>query len=240
MESSLYVSLSGQVSMERRLNTIARNVANMNTAGYRADEVKFDSLVTSPGRDKIAFASEGATYISRQAGAIEQTGNALDVAISGEGWLAMRTGNGVAYTRDGRMQLGVDGVLRSVTGNAILDAGEAEIALDPLGGRPTIGKDGTIMQGNRRVGVIGLFSIDPQAKLSRVGNSGVVPDRPAEPILDFVNNGIEQGYVEGSNVNPIMEISKLIEVTRTFDSTNSAVQGAEDVRRRAIRELGGG
>ncbi|WP_068082103.1 flagellar basal-body rod protein FlgF [Polycladidibacter stylochi] len=238
MESALYVSLSGQVALERRLNTVARNIANMNTAGYRADEVKFESLVTKPGKDPIAFASSGETFISRQAGAIEKTGNALDVAVNGEGWLAMQTGNGVAYTRDGRMSIGVDGVLRTVNGNPILDAGGAQIALDPLGGSPSISRDGTITQGNRRAGVLGLFSIDQDAKLSRVGNSGVVPNKPAKAILDFSENSFEQGYVEGANVNPMLEMTKLIEITRTFESTNSAMREAENMRQRALREMG--
>jgi len=237
---SLYVSLSGQMALERRLETVARNVANMETAGYRADEVKFDSLVKRPGKDPVTFASTGENYISRQAGAIKQTGNSLDVAIEGSAWLGIQTGNGVAYTRDGRFQIGVDGILRSIEGNPVLDSGNAPIILDPLGGPPEISKDGTIYQEGRQVGVLGLFSIPEDAKLSRTGNSGVIPDAIAEPVLDFAENGFAQGFVEGANINPISEITKLITITRAFESTNSMMQSVESIRQQTIRKLGEG
>ncbi len=238
--SSLYVSLSGQMALERRLETVARNVANMETAGYRADEVKFDSLVKRPGQDPVSFASTGETYISRQTGALKQTGNSLDVAIEGKGWLGVQTGNGVAYTRDGRFQIGVDGILRSIEGNPILDSGNAPIILDPLGGAPEIAKDGSIYQEDRQVGVLGLFSIPEDAKLSRAVNSAVIPDAVAEPVQDFAENGFAQGFVEGSNINPISEITKLITITRAFESTNSMMQSVESIRQQTIRKLGEG
>lgn len=237
---SLYVSLTGQLSLERRMETVARNVANMQTAGYRADEVKFDTLVKKPGAEPVSFASTGETYISRESGDIQQTGNSLDVAIKGEGWLGIQTGNGVAYTRDGRFQVGTDGVLKTIEGNTVLDSGNAPILLDPLAGPPQIAQDGTISQDGRPAGVLGLFSIPQDAKLARAGNSAVTPNTQAEPIVDFSNNGFAQGYVEGSNVNPISEITKLITITRAFESTNSMMQSAETLRQEAIRKIGGG
>ncbi|MDD7909029.1 MULTISPECIES: flagellar basal-body rod protein FlgF [Pseudovibrio] len=239
MESSLYVQLSGQLSLERRMETVARNVANMDTAGYRADAVKFNSEINRAGADPVAYASTGDNYINRQGGPIKQTGNPLDVAVAGNGWLGIETGNGPAYTRDGRMQISVDGLLRSVEGNPILDAGGGVIALDPAGGQPEILRDGSVFQNGQRVAVIGLFDIPEGAKLSRLGGSAVVPNQPAQPIFEFTENGLEQGYVEGSNVNPIMEISRLIEISRAFESTNSAMQTAESARQNAIRQLGG-
>lgn len=238
--SSLYVSLSGQMALERRLDTVARNVANMETTGYRADEVKFDSLVKRPGKDSVAFASAGKTYISTKAGSIKQTGNSLDVAVEGKGWLGIQTGNGIAYTRDGRFQIGIDGILRSIEGNPVLDSGNAPIILDPLGGTPEISKDGTISQGGNQVGVLGLFLIPDNAQLTRAGNSGVVPNTQVQPVLDFAENGFAQGYVEGSNINPISEITKLITITRAFESTNSMMQSVESIRQETIRKLGGG
>ncbi|KZL08468.1 Flagellar basal-body rod protein FlgG [Pseudovibrio axinellae] len=238
--SSLYVSLSGQMALERRLETVARNVANMETTGYRADEVKFDSLVKRPGEDPVAFASTGKTYISTQPGEIKQTGNTLDVAIEGEGWLGIQTGNGIAYTRDGRFQVATDGILRSIEGNPILDNGNAPIVLDPLGGSPEISKDGTIYQEGRQVGVLGLFSIPQNAQLSRTGNSGVIPDTLVEPVQDFTENGFAQGFAEGSNINPIAEITKLITITRAFESTNSMMQSVESIRQQTIKKLGEG
>ena len=96
-----------------------------------------------------------------------------------------------------------------------------------------------ITQGGRQIGAIGLFRLDKSTKLKRFDNSGVVADKPATPVLDFSTNGITQGYVEGSNVNPMLEMAKLIMVSRTFESISSAIEGSESSLKDAIRILGG-
>ena len=105
-------------------------------------------------------------------------------------------------------------------------------------GPPVIARDGMITQGGRQTGAIGLFQIDDKAKLSRFDNSAVIPDRPATPILDFTSNGIMQGFVEGANVNPVMEMANLIKVTRTFESVASLSQTADSSLQDAIKTLG--
>lgn len=238
MQSALYVSLSAQVALQNRLTTLAGNVANAGTAGYRADEIKFDTFLSRAANDPVNFASTGKTFISRDKGAIKQTGNDLDVAVDGEGWLAVQTPAGLAYTRDGRMQVSADGILQSVTGNAILDPGGSAIIVDPDAGRISIARDGMISQGGNVVGAIGLFHIGDNANLSRLDNSGVVPDRPAAPVIDFVGEGIKQGYVEESNVNPIMEMTRLIEVTRSFEQVTQSIENSEKSLQDAIQKLG--
>src|SRR5579883_3018620 len=113
MQSGLYVSLSGQVALERRLETIASNVANTNTVGYRADGVSFAAELAKAGDQQVAFASSGQSFISRVAGPLTRTGNPLDLAVQGDGWFAIQTPNGIAYTRDGRMQLTESGALQT-------------------------------------------------------------------------------------------------------------------------------
>ena len=94
-----------------------------------------------------------------------------------------------------------------------------------------------ISQDGRQVGAIGLFSIDPRANLVRTENSGVIPDKPATPILDFTQNGVAQGYVEGANINPIAEMTKLIALTRNFDGVNTEVSQTESSMEDAIKSL---
>ncbi len=212
MQSGPYVSLSAQLTLERRLEALAINVANMNTVGYRAAGVSFHTYVSRTGDQPVAYSSAGRDYITRTEGPLIKTDNPLDVAVQGEGWLAMQTPSGTVYTRDGRMRMKPTGELESLDGHPILDAGNTPIILDPNAGAPTIGGDGMINQGGQQIGAIGLFRIDPSAKFSRYENSGVIPDKPATPILDFDNNGIVQGHVEGSNVNPILEMAKLITI----------------------------
>ena len=238
MQNGLYVSLSAQVSLERRLETIANNVANMNTVGFRGDGVYFAEQVARAGDSPISYVTPGDSYISRSTGPSVKTDNPFDVAIQGDGWMAIRTQGGIAYTRDGRMRMSESGALETLIGNPVLDAGGAPIVLNPTGGKPTIGGDGMISQDGRQGGAIGLFSIDPQANLVRAENSGVVPDRPATPILDFTQNGIAQGYVEGANINPIQEMTKLISLTRNFDGVNSEVTQTESSLEDAIKTLG--
>src|SRR5689334_1202415 len=101
MSNGIAVALSGQIALERRLNTIASNIANMNTAGYRAEEVKFETLLANAGEGRVSFVSSGESFISRRAGPILPTGNSLDVAVDGDGWLALAGPSGTIYTRDG-------------------------------------------------------------------------------------------------------------------------------------------
>ncbi len=238
MLSSLYVSLSAQVALQKRMDTIANNVANMNTAGFRADEVKFQALVEKAGNANIAFSSSGSDFVSRRAGSLTKTDNPLDVAVQGEGWLAIKTPAGTAYTRDGRMRLLETGTLENIEGRPVLDAGGTPIVLDPSAGTPAIANDGMITQDGKQVGALGLFKIDDQAKLTRSNFGGLLSDKPATPVLDFVSNGFVQGFVENSNVNPIMEMTKLIMVSHAFDSVTNMMQSSETSLQDAIKTLG--
>lgn len=238
MQSSLYVALSAQVAMEKRLNTIANNVANMNTGGFRADEVKFEEILSLAAKESVSFASSGQNFVSRRTGPIIKTDNPLDVAIQGEAWFAFNGPNGAVYTRDGRFKMNENGDLLTVEGYQVLDAGGAPIALDPMAGSPTIGRDGTIMQGTNQVGAIGLFNLRNDSRLTRFGNSGVMSSIPGEVVQDFNSSGVQQGYSEGSNVNPVLEMTKMIAVQRNFDSAATTIQESESTLMDAIRTLG--
>src|SRR5208282_3350589 len=154
MQSTLYVALSAQVALQNRLETIAQNVANGTTAGYRAGEVKFDSVLSNTSGPSVTFVSSGSQAIKRSPGEQVKTGNPLDVAVKGEGWLSILTPQGQAYTRDGRMQIGPTGSLLSLSGAPILDAGGTPIQLDPGAGPPEIAAGGTITQGGKPVGAL--------------------------------------------------------------------------------------
>lgn len=238
MQPGLYVSLSGQMALMRRLDTVANNVANTTTAGFRAEEVKFEQLVSNKTDAPTAFASPGATYISREAGATERTDNPLDVAVSGDAWLAYQGPNGPVYTRDGRMTMTPEGQLTTLTGYPFLDVGGAPLQVNPNAGAPEIARDGMMTQNGNQIGALGLFTIPEEAHLSRFETSGVLPDRAAEPALDFNNVGILQGFMEQSNVNPVAEISRLIQIQRSFDSINNAIAEAEQTLSQAVRTIG--
>ena len=238
MQSSLYVALSAQVAMERRLNTIANNVANMNTGGFRADEVKFEEILSLAAKENVSFASSGQNFISRRTGPMTKTDNPLDVAIQGDGWFAFQGPSGPIYTRDGRFKMNENGDLLTVDGYRVLDAGGAPIALDPMAGSPIVGRDGTVSQGMNQVGAIGVFNLRSESKLTRFGNSGVLSSIPGEVVQDFTSSGVQQGFSEGSNVNPVLEMTKMIAVQRSFDSAATTIQESESTFMDAIRSLG--
>jgi flagellar basal-body rod protein FlgF len=238
MQSGLYVALSGQVALERRLTTIASNVANQSTPGYRAEEVDFKTMLSRTGSKPVAYVSPGKTYLSTRHGVPIKTDNPLDVTVQGDGWLALRAPSGTIYTRDGRMRMQPNGTLVSVNGYAVLDAGNAPLQLDPDGGPISIAQDGMITQNQQQIGAIGLFSLDTAGTLERYDNSSVVPSGNATPVLDFAHNGLAQGYVEGANIDPLQEIAKLITITRTYENIASALEGSESSLKDAIRILG--
>src|SRR5262249_42107622 len=177
MQSALYVGLSAQVALEKRLQTIANNVANVNTAAFRTDVVKFETVLSRAGTSPVSFSTPGDNIISRQAGNMSQTGNPLDVAGIGQSRLAVAGPGGTAHTRDGRLQIAPNGDLQTVTGFPVLDSGGAQIIVDPSGGPLSIARSGGITQDGTEVGTLGLFDISADANLQRYGNSGVIPDR---------------------------------------------------------------
>jgi flagellar basal-body rod protein FlgF len=238
MQNSLYVALSGQVSVERRLETIANNVANMNTVGFRADAVRFEEQVAKAGSNSLSYVSNGAEFVSRKSGPLTRTDNRLDLAIQGEGWFAINQNGQTIYTRDGRFQLNGDGTLLNVNGAQVLDAGGAPIQLDPDAGEPAISGDGMITQKGRQQGAVGLFMVDSSAELTRAGSSGFTSDIPGTPVIDFARNGVVQGAVEGANVDPIEEMTRLITVTRNFDQVANEVNKSETSIEDAIKALG--
>ena len=146
MQSALYVGLSAQVALEKRLQTIANNVANVNTSGFRTDVVKFETVLSRAGATPVAFSSPGNNIISREVGNVTETGNPLDVAVVGQGFVAFAGPNGTVYTRDGRLQIAPNGDLQTLTGFPVVDSGGAQITVDPNGGPLSIARNGAITQ----------------------------------------------------------------------------------------------
>ena len=241
MEATLPPALSAQLAIERRLDTLAHNLANLRTVGFRSEEVKFDELIKPGngfGAEPVSMASEGSSFLSTKTGELTQTGNPLDMAVTGDAYFGFQGPNGVVYTRDGRMRVNQAGTVETLTGYPLVDAGGAQIQIDPNGGALTIARDGMITQGGRQLGAVGLFTIPQAAKLTRFDTSGVIPDQGAQPALDFSQVGVMQGFVEGSNVNPVLEMTRLIELQRAFESAANLVQSNERSMSEAIQTLG--
>lgn len=242
MQSGLYVSLSSQIALERRLTTIADNIANMNTVGFRSTDVKFDEVLSNTQNDqnaKIAFVSQGNDYLQTKSGALDNTGNPLDFAIKGDAWFTIETPAGKVLTRDGRFAMTENGDLISSQGFPVLDAGGAPIQLRRDGGTPVVSVDGSISQDGTQVGSIGIFTADLTQGFIRYQNSGVIPSQAPQAVVDRYDVGVMQNYVEESNVNGIGEMTQLIQVNRAFESITALMRDSEGSLEEAIKTLGG-
>lgn len=238
MQDGLYVALSSQIALEKRLNTIADNVANASTVGFRATGVKFEDVVSSLDDQALSFVSSGDTYISDTNGPLRETGNPFDFAIKGNAWFGIETPGGTVMTRDGRFTLTENGELVTIEGYPVLDAGGAPMQLDPRNGPPRAGADGSLRQGDNLVGALGLFNFDPGPNFVRFGNSGIVPSGEPEPVVDRLDAGVAQGFLEESNVNPVLEITRLIMVQRAFENGAAMIRDTESSYDEAIKTLG--
>lgn len=238
LTTALYVDAAAQLALARRMDSLAFNLANANTTGFLGEGLKFDSIVSTTGGGNVAFPNAGADYISLAHGAAHRTGNPLDVAVRGDGWLSILTPAGPAYTRDGRLHIDPNGEIRSTNGYPLLDAGGAPLVIDASGGEVTIAADGAINQRGKTVGVLGVFSLDPEARLTRHDNSSVLSDREALSVAGSSRSGLMQGFLEHSNVNPLVELTKMIEIQRAFDHISACMNMTDSAQQDAIRTLG--
>jgi flagellar basal-body rod protein FlgF len=239
MQSGLYVALSSQISLEKRMNTIADNLANMNTVGFRATQLKFDDVVTRAEGTKVDYVSTGEEYLSDANGAMVQTENPLDFAAKGNTWFSIDTPAGNAITKDGRFTMLQTGDLVTLEGYPVLDSSGSPIQLNAQEGPPTASQDGILYQNNKPVATLGLFEANVGPNFTRVGNSAVIPAETPQPVVDRPGSGVVQGFVEQANVNPVQQMTQMITVSRTFEYVTQLMRDGEASIGDAIKTLGG-
>ncbi|MCA1489366.1 flagellar basal-body rod protein FlgF [Sinorhizobium alkalisoli] len=239
MQTGLYVALSSQMALEKRLNTLADNIANSNTVGFRATEVKFNQVLGDTKPTKVSYVSEGDEYLSTTSGSLARTGATLDFAARGDAWFSIETPAGPALTRDGRFTLTEAGELVTIKGYPVLDAGGAPIQVNGAAGDIKVGADGVIHQNDTQVASLGLYQADFSGGFMRYDNSAVMPAIQPEPVVDRFDVGVMQGFLEESNVNAIQEMTQLIMVTRAFDNMTALMRDSEGSLDEAIKTLGG-
>lgn len=234
------LGLQTQRVLQRRLDVAANNLANIGTNGFKADalvteEVDGANAHADVDPRNIRFVRDVTLARDMGQGPITSTGNPLDVAIQGDGFFMVQGANGeTRYTRDGAFSLSGDGRLVTSDGFAVLNSGGSPIVLDPQGETPSIGRDGAIRVAGVEAGRIGVARFAAPGALLKVGdNLWDAQDQASEPFDGIV----VQGALEGSNVRPVIELTRLIEISRAYQSAARIVSNADELRQRAIERL---
>ncbi len=234
------LGLQTQRVLQRRMDVAANNLANVATAGFKADglvlaEADATTAHAQANPSDIRFVRDVALMRDMRQGPIAMTGNPLDVAIEGDGFFMVEGPSGPLYTRDGAFSLTGEGRLVTSDGRAVLNSGGAPIAFDPQGESPVIGRDGAIRVAGVEAGRIGVASFAAPGALLKVGDN--LWDAQAQ-VSETFEGVVVQGALEGSNVRPVIELTRLIEISRAYQSAAKIVSGADDLRQRAIERLG--
>lgn len=246
MDVHSIVLLSHEVALRRRLDATANNIANMNTTGFRRETPVFHNYVErmrevptqAPGARVVNYVLDYGTMHDMSPGAFKPTGSPLDVAIGGQGYFGVQLENGaVAYTRNGHFEVNGQGVLVTGEGRPVLSAEGQPIAI-PLEQRAriSIAADGTIAGPDGPIGRIGVFRFANDAMLSQRGDglfdtNGAAAEPVPAPEL-------KTGGLEESNVNGVAEAAEMVEILRSYQSSQRMTENINELRRSAIQRLG--
>lgn len=250
MENTLLIGLSRQVSLERQLNVIANNVANVTTSGFKSEKPVFEEFLMPGasagefrGRDQsFSYVQDRATWHDFAQGQVEQTKNPLDVTLEGRAFLVVQAPGGERYTRNGALNINAQGQLVTSEGHPVI--GESgPINFQPGDQDIHIAKDGsvTVREGNNAQadstrGKLRIVEFDQPQRLLKQGSSlfSAPAGVAATPAREA---GLRQGFIEKSNVNAVAEMSRMIEVMRSYTSVATMLQQQGDMRRTAIERL---
>ena len=241
MENPTYIALSRLMAQQRTLDVIANNIANSNTPGFKAERVLFSDWLlpargslASEGEQKIAFVQDKATWRDQAPGSITHTGDPLDLAIGTAGFFSVRTPEGVRLTRSGRFTLQNDGTIVDSSGNALLDDAGTAVVVPSGQADVTIAGDGTISTSQGRLGKVGVVTPADPNRLSAEGNHLFRSDTPTSPVAE---PGIVQGGIESSNVSPMIEMTRMMQLQREFQFVTQFTQSEADRQQDTITKM---
>ncbi|HEY0648095.1 flagellar basal-body rod protein FlgF [Phenylobacterium sp.] len=242
MDNALFVGLSRQMILRREMEIIANNIANMDTAGFKVESMMqktdpSEPAVTLGGPRPVKFVAPDGVARDFGQGALLKTGGELDMSIEGKGFFQVQTPQGARFTRDGRFTTDPTGRLVTQAGAPVLDASGGEITVDMEKGQVSIGADGTMSQGDEQVGKVGMFAFANPGALEKAGDNLFrnASNLSAEPSVDAK---LRQGFLENSNVKPVLEITRMVEVSRAYEQTAKMMDSEAELARRTVERLG--
>ena len=240
MENATYIALSGQMALQRQMEVIANNLANSSTAGFKGEEMMFSQYLVRPAgtSNPLAFVEDAGTVRDLRQGPISKTGNPLDLAIAGQGYFVLQTPLGTRYTRNGHFQLDAQGQIVNGEGYALTGAGGQPIVVPSGSGGIAVAPDGTVSvaQAGGQSSTIGqLQLVDfavPQA-VTPSANGLWVTDQTPQP----ANATVQQGMIEESNVQPVVELTRMLSVSRESGMAKNFLDEEDQRRANAIDKL---
>jgi flagellar basal-body rod protein FlgF len=249
MENALLIGLSRQTALERQLDVIANNIANVNTAGFKSDSSLFEEYLNTPAHEdnfvggdrRVSYVQDRGTFRDMRSGPLDQTKNPLDVAIDGSAFLAVQTPGGERYTRDGSLHIDAQGQLVTVAGNPVLGT-SGPIVFQQTDHDINITPDGTVtvVEGNGRTdsirGNLRLVNFGDAQKMLKEGLNLYAAGDGGAAQAD-TKSTVLQGFIEKSNVNAVGEMSRMMEVSRAYTSIATLMQQQSELQKTAIQAL---
>lgn len=237
MDNASYTTLTRQSGLLREMQSVANNIANMSTTGFRREGVVFSEHVKAleDGGASLSMASAHARATDTRQGPLTMTGGTYDFAIEGEGFFVVRTPEGEFLTRAGSFTPGPEGELLTPDGAEVLDSGGSPIFV-PLGTTSvSLAPDGTLAADGQPIAQLGIVEpIDPLELTRQEGTRFNAPSGYAP--VEFPN--AMQGFLEGSNVSPVAEITRMIEVQRAYELGQNFLNSEDERIRSVLRSFG--
>ncbi|MFZ3228758.1 MAG: flagellar basal-body rod protein FlgF [Pseudobdellovibrio sp.] len=263
----IYTALSGALAQTTKIDTIANNIANVNTTGFKKDQQTFSEYLTSAekepeviqvprvpasiesfydinGGDK-SYVDAAGTYTNFEQGSMKNTGGKLDVAIDGPGFFEVNTPSGVRLTRAGNFTVDGNGQLVTKDGHAVLLEGEnltsPEERTVRFSGKASISisDGGEVFDGNERIGKLSLVNVNNPDSLQKVGNNYYgFKSNMAPEIVSIQVPSLKQGFLETSNVNVVNEMTEMIMAQRVFEGTQKAIHAYDNMADKMINVVG--
>jgi flagellar basal-body rod protein FlgF len=235
MQAATYVALSSQIALERQLDVVANNIANASTPSFKDERMLFAEYLNRKGSSPTSYVETFGTSRDTSQGPLARTGNPLDVALNGNGYIKVDTPFGTRYTRNGRLELDANGQLVNGQGYAVLGTGNQPINLPPDAVDISITRDGTISTKDGQAGQIEVVKFDNERTLRPVAGGLYVTDAQPTPAAD---TAVLQGMIEDSNVQPVIEMTRMMTVARSYTSAKDLIDSENDRIKTAITTLG--
>ncbi|MFO0292356.1 MAG: flagellar basal-body rod protein FlgF [Rhodospirillales bacterium] len=244
MENPSYIAIAQMGALRRQLDVTANNVANISTPGYRSERLLFETIfsdmagnsgLNGPGA-KVAFAVDRGIWRDSKPGPVERTGNQFDIALVGPGYIAVQTESGVRYTRAGAFRPDAQGRLALANGAQLLGENGSPITIPAGETSVEIDRRGAITGKEGQIGRVRVVTFDNEQAMRRTGENLLTTDAEAKP-MDDKQTKVAQGMIEGSNVQSVLEIAQMIELTRRYQSASRMIDQEQDRSRRTIEKL---